>query len=399
VNGVPVNAVIVPKTGAAEKDQLAFADPPTAGAPIRVSYFWVSGGEEKNVGNDTVFKSAVDYVVTKGTANGVEPTLPAGNVKLAIISGIQGSTTSITTGMISDRRELLYGPGFGNAPIATPSGSLKSFFENYGFLRNGYFHILDLLATRTLLVRRTVNATDKEPLMSWARPGSTDGVTFIDRRAHLHQNYKAFREDWDIISVGGTEASRWTLSGTGSPAASRPALTGGVAQLVTSAGGSDTAFLNGKIVFDYTAATSAPGVSAAENHISMKWVVAPLSLATVRYAIGIGNATLSVGFEYSSAGLGTVPAANWATNIVTAGPTNNYGNTGVVATTDLTLFEIVQRAAGTWDFYINGVNVGTISLTPTTQTGTPMWGVGNLTTAARTLYCKLATCNTGRLFV
>jgi hypothetical protein len=366
-----------------------------------VSYIWVSGGVEQNTGTDTSYKSSVDYVYTKGVANGVEPTMPTGNIKLAIISNIDGADTSITTAMISDRREFLTGPGFGITPPALPSGSLKSFIEAYGFLRNGFFPVIDMLATKTLAIRRTANATDIQPLQTWSRPGSTDPVTTIDRRGHLHENYKRFREDWLDLDIGGTSDFRWQLTVTGTATATRGSSKNGAVVLATGTGGSDIGVLTTQLDFEYTGATGFGGSHASENLFSQKWAVdISGALTSVQIDFGMGSTTdLQVGFAYSSAGLGAVPAANWALTTRITGPAYVYANSGVAAVASTyVMFEIVQRSATVFDFYIAGALVGTATQTLLVTSGPARASVRNLTTATRQITCKLMQTDMGRLF-
>lgn len=206
VNGVPVNVRLAKGAGTAGADQMVFADPPAAGAPIRVDYYYMTGGVEQLVGINTRFTSVVDYAVVKGTPGGGVPATPSERIKISEVGPINSGTTTITDSLITQTRVHLGGTDASSDPIA---GSLLDWIASTPVYRDGS-RVMDLRAATTQEVRRSVNGTDVQPLWKYLRRGETTRPpTFISAEGHLRRYANYFRDDFMFYAPASSGSATW----------------------------------------------------------------------------------------------------------------------------------------------------------------------------------------------
>lgn len=430
VGGIPVNAVIVPATGASGKDQIAFAQAPTSGATIRLDYYYLTGGIEQAVSTNTRFTSIVEYVVTKGVANGVEPATPAGYMKIARITGITTTTTAITNAMITKLREFWNG---NEAAGLAFTGSLQTIFRAMllqflpnptggdlgstalrwdAFLRNVN---VNMAAAATAIVARSVNATDDEPIMGWNKRGDSPAagsvVAAIGPFGQFLRRYKHFNEQWKRRPPNNTgtpstaTADDWNnATPQGTVTITMPANTHEL-DVATSAATNDVAVLRQWGDLTITAVDGANGQQASEMIYFGGVEVRLPAITTIVVFVGVGitahgaspfTTGWRVGFVFDSA-----DSANWHGVVRTAGGDYPTGTTrtdlGVPASTDRIFLEIYQRSATIFDFHVDGVLVGSVTATPqsTNDVGQMLYH-RTRTTAARSVRYKDVNWGTGR---
>jgi hypothetical protein len=360
VNGVPVNARLARGAGAAGSDQIVFSDPPAAGAPIRVDYYYMTGGAEQLVGIDTRFTSVVDYQITKGTPGGGVPSTPAGWIKVAEVGPINNGVATITNSLITPTRQFWSksDPGVA-ATFGTVEGSLRDWMGVIPVWRDGTKD-MDLAAATTFDVKRSVNATDEEDIQAWHQRGeSAEPTTVVTADGHIHRRYRQIVDDFYWLNLTADTTTPWQkedLSGGGGTVAlfSPASLPQGIVQIITAGAlGDKTCIRSSMRVFNLEDSST---LGVRGHMICMAKI--PDTTKGI-YQLGLAGDITSE-FDMIIMEIDASSESNfYLSRYSSAGARQEHWDTGVAKNAAFNVVEIHEVDAGKYQLFINGSLVAT----------------------------------------
>jgi len=265
---------------------------------------------------------------------------------------------------------------------------------------------IDSPATKFVQVKRTANGTDVEDVMRVARRGTAVYPSRFKQTGHFWRNHKHFREDWQRLPpAAGTETidnSNWKLtSPSGTTGLSDAGSKNGECTFTTGATSGNVAIIRGWFDMDLGAA-AVSGLPADENLQRALWVHRLVDTTNVHLQLGFGVSggawpdIMFAGFEVKpTGGLGGI--TNWVGSVQTAAATYTRVDTGIAVDANHHVFEMLQTAAGSFQFVIDGVLRCTVNATPSTTLLRKMVGISSGSAGAKQMRNKLIEWSSGHL--